>query len=116
MKLSGLGKPYLRGTMWWIEYWHRSQRFRESSHSTNEKDAWKLLKRRWKEIGRGHPVGPQLERTTFDDLMDGIRADYLAHTSRFAMRNGMDPTMIVEPEPSSMSKTRGMGDIIHQTL
>jgi len=82
MKQSGLGRPYLRGTMWWVEYWHRGQRFRESSHSTKEKEAWKLLKCRWKEIGRGQPVGPQLERTTFDDLMEGIRADYKANERR----------------------------------
>ena len=82
MKQPGLGKPYLRGSIWWISYFHHGGRERESSHSTNEKDAWKLLKRRWKEIGRGQPVGPQLERTTFDDLRDGIYADYKANERR----------------------------------
>lgn len=82
MKQHGFGRVYPRGNIQWIEYWHRGQRFRESSHSSKEKDAWALLKRQWKKIGRGQPVGAQLERTTFHDLMEGIRADYLANERR----------------------------------
>jgi len=82
LRPRGLGKPYLRGKIWWITYWHHGKRHRESSHTTFEKEAWKLLKRRWAEIGLGQPVGPQLEKTTFEDLMEGIRADYKANERR----------------------------------
>lgn len=64
----GMGRTYLRGSIWWIEYSHRGRKHRESSKSEKPADATALLKKRMGEIGRGRLVGPTEERVTFDDL------------------------------------------------
>jgi hypothetical protein len=50
----GTGKPYLRGTIWWIKYsvpGETKPRY-ESSNSTSETDAVRLLNKRRSEIDR----------------------------------------------------------------
>ena len=59
--MKGFGRIYQRGAIYWIEYWHRGQQFRESSGSGREGVAAKLLKKRLQEIGRGRFVGPSEE-------------------------------------------------------
>ena len=80
----GLGRVYRRGKTWWIEYWYRGRRFRESSKDRSEKGprAVALLKKRLGECGRGRLVGPDVERTTFADLERGLVADYEARQNR----------------------------------
>src|SRR5262249_30526159 len=53
---------------WWISYSHRGKRHRESSNSTNRADAVKLLKKRIAELGAGRPVGPDVDRTTLQQI------------------------------------------------
>ena len=62
--------------MYWTEYWHRGRQYRESSGSTHEADARKLLKKRLGEIHGKRFVGPQEERITFEDLAAGYLQDY----------------------------------------
>src|SRR5215831_7340585 len=45
-QMKGMGRVYKRGNVYWIEYWHRGKQYRESSKSSKESDAWKLLRRR----------------------------------------------------------------------
>ena len=62
---------------WNIQYSHRNRQYRESSGSTKRSDAVRLLKKRLSEIGAGKTiVGPQLERTTFEELCEILRDDY----------------------------------------
>ena len=42
----------------------------------------KLLKRRLGEIGQGRLVGPDIERTTFEDLVEMLTDDYKANQRR----------------------------------
>ena len=74
--MKGFGRIYQRGAIYWIEYWHRGQQFRESSGSGREGVAAKLLKKRLQEIGRGRFVGPSEERVLLTDLLDGLTVDY----------------------------------------
>jgi len=71
---------------WWIYYSVRGELKRESSHSTRESDAWKLLKRRHGEIALGKPVGPDIEKTTFEDMATMIVSDYKANSRRSLAR------------------------------
>ena len=64
---------------WWIYYNNRGEQVKESSHSTKESDAWKLLKKRNGEVSAGKPVRPDVERTTFEDLALMITNDYKAN-------------------------------------
>lgn len=55
-------------------------RFSEKVESTNRADAVRLPKSRLGHAAAGKPVGPQLERTTFDDLLELVQDDYKANT------------------------------------
>jgi integrase len=61
---------------WHIEYWWRGKQHREASGSYRERDAVRLLNRRLAEIGSGRLVGPQVERTTFEELAQMLVDDY----------------------------------------
>lgn len=74
--MKGFGRVYPRGTVWWIEYWHRNQQYRESSKSPRRVDAERLLKRRLQEIGCGLFIGPSEDRMLLTDLLDAVRIDY----------------------------------------
>jgi site-specific recombinase XerD len=51
----------------------------ESSDSTKEADAWKLLKRRHGEIAAGKPVGTDVTKTTFEHMAAMVVNDYKAN-------------------------------------
>jgi integrase len=68
--------------VWWIQYWWRGKRKRESSKSTNRADAVRLLKRRLGGMGRGRLIGPDIERTRFQDLKTIIQDDYRVNDRR----------------------------------
>ncbi len=74
--MRGMGRLYRRGEIYWIEYWHRNQQHRESSKSTRESDAVKLLKSRLGEIGQGKLIGPTEGKITFEDLAADYLRDY----------------------------------------
>lgn len=73
---AGLGSIYRRHSVWWISWYYRGERFRESSKSNKRKDAEALLKRRLGECGKGRPLGPDPEKVTFSDLETMIVTDY----------------------------------------
>jgi hypothetical protein len=71
---------------WWIYFNNHGKQVKENSHSTKEADAWKLLKKRHGEIAVGKPVGPDIERTTFDEMALMITNDYKANGRRSLKR------------------------------
>src|SRR6266508_909911 len=74
--LPGMGRIFQRGQTFWIAYYRHGQEYRESTHSVNENDAMKLLKKRFGEIASRRFIGPQEERVMFEDLKKGIVRDY----------------------------------------
>lgn len=74
--MRGMGRVYQRGSIWWVQYCYRGKVYRESSGSIHRPHAVKLLRRRLDEIGRGRLLGPDVERTTFEDLAHMILTDY----------------------------------------
>ena len=79
MKGRGTGHLYRRGETWWVQYYHRGQRIRESSGSTVRAHAARLLRQRLGEIGSGRFVGPDGERVTFEELAAMLEDDYRAN-------------------------------------
>src|SRR5262245_439736 len=67
-KRYGLGRVFMRGSTWWIEYSWRGKHRRETSGSDKEAAAVKLLKKRLGEMGRGRLIGPDAERVRYEDL------------------------------------------------
>lgn len=67
---------------WWIDYSFRGTKHRESSRSCKRQDAIRLLKKRLGEIGQGRFIGPDIDRTTFEDLAKIITDDYSVNDRR----------------------------------
>jgi integrase len=82
MKAKGQGLIYQRGTLFWVQYYVRGKRYRETSGSTNRADAVRLLKRRTAEAGSGRPFGHDIEKTTLPELVEMVRNDYQANGRR----------------------------------
>jgi integrase len=72
--------------IWWIVYSAKGKVHRESSHSTKEADAWKLLKKRHGEIALNKLVGPDIQKTSFDNLTSMLTADYKANSRKSLAR------------------------------
>lgn len=67
---------------WWIVYHVNGRRLAENAHTTNRADAVRLLKKKTGDAAQGLPVGPQLDRTTIDELLAMVEADYKANSRR----------------------------------
>jgi hypothetical protein len=72
------GSIYQRGTTWWICYYRRGRRIRESSYSDNREHAEKLLDRKTKQLW-AEKIGlqafvPKAERVYVDQLLDWMVA------------------------------------------
>jgi integrase len=80
--IKGFGSVYPRGRVWWIRYSHRGREYRESCRSEHERAAWRLLKARWKQIGRGRFVGPSEDRVTVAALLDALVTEYATNDRR----------------------------------
>lgn len=79
--MRGQGRIFLRGSIQWIGYFLNGREFRESSGSTDEAVARKLLAKRLKEVGADQ-IGarkfttPKSQRLTIHDLLEALRQDY----------------------------------------
>jgi hypothetical protein len=72
--------------VWWISFSTHGKRTKESSESTNRADAVRLLKKRIGDVQAGKAVGNVVERTTLNDLISMVEADYKANARRSADR------------------------------
>ncbi len=93
MKRRGMGMVFQRGLVWWVQYYWRGKRYRETSGSTARMDAVRLLRKRLSEMGAGQLNGPDMEKTTFEDLALIIEQEYRANARKSLgrMRTGLHP-------------------------
>lgn len=63
----------------WVKYHRNGIPVRESSHSTKDSDAEKLLRRRIGEIEAGTFTGPKLMKISVDELAEDLMAEYRAN-------------------------------------
>lgn len=87
-RTRGLGGVYQRGGVWWVQFYVHGKRVRESSASDNRAVAVRLLKQRIGDVQSGKPVGPQIDRTTLDELTEMLLDDYRANGRRSIDRVG----------------------------
>ncbi|HZA92425.1 MAG TPA: hypothetical protein VE420_07340, partial [Gemmatimonadales bacterium] len=80
------GSTRLRGRIWWIRYRLDGREHWESSHSTSEREAEKLLAQRQAERQIGHFTAPDVRRTTVSDLAQMLRDDYRINGHRSLKR------------------------------
>ena len=85
----GEGRIWLRGGVWWIQYYVHGRQIRESSHSRKEDVAARLIAKRRAEIEADSFVGPSAQRIRYEQLRDALYADYRANGRRW-LRIGKD--------------------------
>jgi integrase len=71
-----MGMIYKRGKIYWIKYYRNGKPYRESTRTTKESDAKRLLKKREGEISDGKLPGIYFDRVRFEELADDFLADY----------------------------------------
>jgi integrase len=73
---KGTGSIFQRGRVWFIQYYWRGERRRESSHSYDRERAEQLLHKRLGEIATGRYLGIVADQATIGDLIDLVIEDY----------------------------------------
>lgn len=73
---KGSGSIFQRGAVFWVKYYRNGKAYRESSKSTKEADARKLLRKRLGEIELGRFIGPDAEKVTVRELAPDYLNDY----------------------------------------
>jgi integrase len=81
--LKGL---YKRGQTYWLKYYRNGKPYYESTRSTKEADAKRLLKKREGEISEGKLPGVYFDRVRFDELAEDLLADYRINQKRSLVR------------------------------
>jgi hypothetical protein len=67
---------------WWVQYFAKGARFRESTNSRSRPQAEAFLQQRLKAAAQGTPVGPKAGKATFDDLAKILLDNYRAKDRR----------------------------------
>ena len=80
-----MGVLYKRGAVWWIKYYWNGRGMRESSHSTKEGDARRLLKLREGDMEHALPVDPKLNRIPFEEAAQDLKTEYAVNGRRSAV-------------------------------
>jgi len=62
--------------VWWIKYYRNGKPVRQSSESTKETEAKKLLRLREGDVAKGVPVTPRFSRMTIDELPTDLETEY----------------------------------------
>jgi len=78
---KGTGERKAAST-WWVQYYVRGTRFRESSGSRRRTEAEKVLQRRLEAAAQGKPMSPRAGKATFEDLARILLDDYQANARR----------------------------------
>jgi len=71
-----MGSIYKRGEVYWVKYYRNGKSYRETSKSTKESEAKRLLKKREGEISQGKIPGIVFEKVTFNELAEDYLQDY----------------------------------------
>jgi integrase len=73
---KGEGSVFQRGAVYWVKYYRNGKAYRESSGSTKEADARKLLRERHGEMALGRFTGPDADKVTIRELAVDYVTDY----------------------------------------
>ena len=81
-----MGMIYKRGQTYWVKYYRNGKPYRESTKSKKEAYAKRLLKRREGDIANGKQPGVVFEKVFFDELAEGLLADYRINKRKSLVR------------------------------
>jgi integrase len=77
-----MGSIYKSGKVYWIKYYRNGKPYRESTKTTKEADAKRLLKKKEGEISQGKIPGIYFDRVFFDELAEDFLNDYRVNDKR----------------------------------
>ncbi len=72
--------------IWWMKYYDHGRPIRESAETTDKAVAKRKLQQREYETSTGMHQGPQVDRTRFEDLVEGIKTDYAMNKRKSSRR------------------------------
>jgi integrase len=72
--------------VFWLKYYRNGKAYRESSKTTKEDDAKKLLRLREGEIAKGKLPGIYFEKITFAELTEDLKRDYVLNMKKSQKR------------------------------
>ena len=67
------GKP---STIWWVKYYVNGRPVRESTGTTKESEARRLLKEREGRAASGHPILPRADRVRYEEVAQDLQMHY----------------------------------------
>jgi hypothetical protein len=67
---------------WWIKYYENGRARPESTRTTKETVARRILRSREGDVEHGIPINPKMGRVTFEEAADDILNDYRANNRR----------------------------------
>ncbi len=79
---SGKGMIYRRGQVWWLKYYDNGRPRYETSRSTKETDAKRLLSLRLGQVEQGNCPAPEAQKARFEDLALDLENEYRANGRR----------------------------------
>src|SRR5215469_10770001 len=71
---------------WWMKFYHDGRPIYDSTGTADKAEARRVLRRRESQIVSGSYHGPQVDKTRFADLVEGIRQDYAVNERRSTRR------------------------------
>lgn len=101
-----MGSIYKRGNIYWLKYYQDGKPIRESSKSSREADARKLLRKREGEIAEGKRPGVYFDRVSFDDLAADYILDYKVNGKKTLAKAERVVRLHLEPFFGRYSATR----------
>ena len=81
-----MGTIYQRGKIYWLKYYRNGKPYYETTKSTKETEAKRLLKNREGEISEGKLPGIYFDRIRFDDLEKDFLTDYRINQRKSLVR------------------------------
>ena len=81
-----MGSIYKRGSIYWIKYYRTGKPYRESTQSTKESNAKRLLKLREGQVVKGEFPGLRVEKIRFEELAEDYLNDYRINNRKTTIR------------------------------
>src|SRR5919108_176928 len=71
-----MGSLYKRGNVWWLKYYQHGRPVRESSGTSKETVARRMLRTREGDVEYGIPITPKMGRIMFEEAAADLENDY----------------------------------------
>jgi integrase len=81
-----MGIIYKRGNTYWLKYYRNGKPYYESTKSSKETEAKRLLRKREGEISEGKLPGIYFDRVRFDELAEDLLRDYRINQKKSLIR------------------------------